>query len=130
MPFFGQELFERAQATSGDLSDPEYRRTREAATGAAQRGLDEMLPEHRLDAIVAPTNSPAWRTTLGSGDAFLFGSSSPAAVSGYTNMTVPMAFAGPLPLGMSIMAGRFSEPTVLALAYAFEQGTHARQPPR
>jgi amidase len=130
MPFFGQELFEQAQATSGDRSDPEYRRTREAATGAAQRGLDEVLREHRLDAIVAPTNSPAWRTTLGSGDAFLFGSSSPAAVSGYTNLSVPMAFSGPLPLGMSIMAGRFSEPTVLALAYAFEQGTHARQPPR
>jgi amidase len=130
MPFFGQELFELSQATSGDLSDPEYRAMREAATSAARRGIDETLATHRLDAIVAATNSPAWRTTLGEGDAFLFGSSSPAAVSGYSNMTVPMGFVGPLPVGMSIMAGRFSEPTLLAIAYAFEQGTHARRPPQ
>lgn len=130
LPFFGQELFEAAQATTGDLTDPEYRQTRDAATGAAQRGLDEVLRDNELDAIVAPTNSPAWKTTLGSGDAFEFGSSSPAAVSGYTNVTVPMAFVGPLPVGMSIMGGRFSEPTLLAVAFAFEQGTQVRQLPR
>ena len=129
MPFFEQEIFEAAQETTGDLNDPEYRAAREAATSAAQRGLDETLRDFDLDAIVAPTNSPAWRTTLGSGDAFLFGSSSPAAVSGYSNVTVPMGFVGPLPVGMSIMAGRFSEPTLLALAFAFEQGTHARRIP-
>jgi amidase len=130
MPFFGQELFEAAQATSGDLTDPDYRRTRAAATGAAQRGLDETLRTHDLDAIAAPTNSPAWRTTLGSGDAFLFGSSSPAAVSGYANVTVPMAYAGPLPLGISFMGGRFSEPALLAIAHAYERATTVRQPPR
>lgn len=130
MPFFGQELFEAAQATSGDLNDPAYRRMRAAATDAAKRGIDETLRGQRLDAIVAPTNSPAWKTTLGSGDAFLFGSSSPAAVSGYTSVSVPMAFVGPLPVGMSVIGGRFSEPTVIAIAYAFEQGTKVRQPPR
>jgi amidase len=130
MPYFGQELFEQAQATTGDLTDPEYRRTRAAATGAARRGLDETLRAHDLDAIAAPTNSPAWETTLGSGDAFVFGSSSPAAVSGYTNVTVPMAFAGPLPLGISFMGGRFSEPTLLAVAHAFERAAPVRQPPR
>ncbi|MGQ0839051.1 amidase [Actinokineospora sp.] len=130
MPFFAQEVFEQAQATTGDLSDPEYRRVRAAATGAARRGLDEVLGGYRLDAIVAPTNSPAWNTTLGSGDAFLFGSAGMAAVSGYANLTVPMAYSGALPLGMSIMGGRFSEPTLLAVAYAFEQGTKVRQPPR
>jgi amidase len=129
MPFFGQELFELSQATSGDLSDPEYRRMREAATSAARRGIDETLRAHRLDAIVAPTNSPAWRTTLGEGDAFEFGTSGPAAVSGYSNVTVPMGFVGPLPVGMSIMASRFSEPTLIAIAYAFEQATHVRRPP-
>ena len=129
MPYFGQEIFEAAQATSGDLTDPEYQQIRAAATDAARRGIDETLAAHRLDAIVAPTNSPAWRTTLGEGDAFLFGSSSPAAVSGYGNVTVPMGFVGPLPVGMSIIGGRFSEPTLLAIGFAFEQGTQVRQPP-
>jgi amidase len=130
MPFWGQELFERAQATSGDLTDPVYRQLREAATGAAQRGLDETLHTYHLDAIVAPTNNPAWKTVHGTGDGALFlESSGPAAVAGYANMTVPMAFVGPLPIGMSIMGGRFSEPTLLAIGYAFEQGTHARQAP-
>lgn len=130
MPYFGQELFEQAQATTGDLTDPDYRRTRAAATGAARRGLDETLRTHDLDAIAAPTNSPAWRTTLGSGDAFLFGSSSPAAVSGYPNLSVPMAYAGPLPLGISFMGARFSEQELLAIAYAYEHATKVRQPPR
>jgi amidase len=130
MPYFGQEIFEQSQTTSGDLDDPEYRRMRLAATDAARRGLDETLRAHRLDAIVAPTNSPAWRTTLGSGDAFLFGSSGPAAVSGYSNLTVPMGYVGPLPVGMSIMAGRYSEPTLLALGYAFEQATQTRRLPQ
>ena len=130
MPFWGQELFERAQATNGDLTDPAYRQLREAATGAAQRGLDETLRTYHLDAIVAPTNNPAWKTVHGPGDGGLFlESSGPAAVAGYANMTVPMAFVGPLPIGMSIMGGRFSEPTLLAIGYAFEQGTHVRQAP-
>ncbi|MFK0246849.1 amidase [Amycolatopsis azurea] len=129
MGHFGQELFEEAQATSGDLTDPEYLRLRAEATDAARRGLHDTLRAHRLDAIVAPTNGPAWKTTLGKGDAYRFGSSAPAAVSGYANVTVPMAFVGPLPVGLSIMAGRYSEPTVLALAYAFEQATRVRRPP-
>ncbi|HET8642203.1 MAG TPA: amidase family protein, partial [Pseudonocardiaceae bacterium] len=129
MPYFGQEIFELAQATTGDLGDPGYRAAREAATSAARRGLDETLAANRLDAIVAATNSPAWRTTLGQGDAFLFGSSGPAAVAGYSNLTVPMGFVGPLPVGMSIMGGRYSEPTLLAIGFAFEQGTHLRRPP-
>ncbi|MBB5857461.1 amidase [Amycolatopsis umgeniensis] len=129
MGFFGQELFEEAQATSGDLTEPAYLSLRAEATGAARRGLDDTLRTHRLDAIVAPTNAPAWKTTLGRGDDYLFGSSTPSAVSGYTNITVPMAFVGSLPVGLSIMAGRYSEPTVLALAYAFEQATRARRPP-
>lgn len=130
MPYFGQELFEAAQATTGDLTDPDYLRTRAAATDAAKRGLDETLRGFDLDAIAAPTNSPAWRTTLGSGDAFLFGSSGPAAVSGYTSLSLPMAYAGPLPLGISFMGERFSEPELLAIAYAYERATTVRQPPR
>ncbi|MGM1058479.1 amidase [Saccharothrix sp. Mg75] len=129
MGHFGQELFEEAQATSGNPGDPEYLRLRAAASGAARRGLDDTLRAHGLDAVAAPTNAPAWRTTLGQGDRYLFGSSTPAAVSGYANATVPMGFVGALPVGLSIMAGRYGEPAVLALAYAFEQVARARRPP-
>jgi amidase len=130
MPYFAHELWVRSQATNGDLNDPVYRQMRAAATSAGQRGLDETLRTHRLDAIVSPTNNAAWKTQLGTGDGGLFlGSSGPAAVAGYANVTVPMAFEGQLPLGMSIMGGRFSEPDLLAIAYAFERGTHVRRPP-
>jgi amidase len=132
MPFFTQNLFEEAQATNGDLSDPHYIPIRQAATGAAQRGLNETLSTYHLDAIVSPTENPAWQiplgTGIGDGGNFLE-SSTPAAVSGYSDMTVPMGFVGSLPVGMSIMGGQFSEPTLLAVAYAFQQGTQARRPP-
>ena len=131
MPYFGQELWVRPMASNGDLTDPAYLALRNAARDAAQRGLDETLQTHDLDAIVAPTNNPAWKTVLGTGDAINFlPTSSPAAVAGYAHLTVPMGFTGPLPLGMSIMGGRFSETTLLAIAYAFEQSTHVRKPPQ
>jgi amidase len=130
MPFWGQEIFISAQAGSGDLNDARYRQLRATATGAAQHALDDTLLANHLDAIVAPTNQPAWKTTYGPGDGgLLLESSAPAAVSGYSNLTVPMGFVGPLPVGLSVMGGRFSEPTLLAIAYAFEQGTKARRAP-
>jgi amidase len=122
----------RRSSSSGDLTDPAYVQLRRSVTTAARRGLDETLRAEHLDAIVATTNNPAWKTLLGTGTGdggLLLTSSAPAAVSGYANLTVPMGFAGPLPLGMSIMGGRFSEPTLLAVAYAFEQSTHARRRP-
>ncbi len=129
MPYWTHNLWDRSQATTG-IDDPAYRAMRAAATGAAQRGLDETLRGGRLDAIVAPTNNAAWKTQLGTGDgALLIDSSGPAAVSGYANMTVPMAYSGPLPLGLSIMGGKFSEPSLLAIAYAFEQDTKVRRLP-
>jgi amidase len=130
MPFFGQEIFELAETFSGSLEDPEYRAQRFAATDAARRSIDETLASLRLDAIAAPTNSPAWVTTLGEGDAFVFGSSSPAAVSGYPNISVPMGFVGELPVGVSIFAGRWSEPRLISLAFAIEQAVRARRPPK
>lgn len=130
LEFFGQEIFEFAQTFSGSLEDPEYRAQRFAATDAARRSIDETLANLRLDAIAAPTNSPAWLTTLGEGDAFIFGSSSPAAVSGYPNISVPMGFVGELPVGVSIFAGRWQEPKLIALAFAIEQAIRARRPPK
>jgi amidase len=129
LPFFGQEIFEQAQATSGDETDPAYVAQRRQATGFARRGIDETLANFHLDAIIAPTNSAAWKTTLGQGDAFSVGSSTPAAVSGYPAVTVPAGFSGPLPIGVSFIGPRFGEAKLLPLAFAFEQGTRVRKAP-
>lgn len=129
LQFFNQDIFDAAQATSGDLTDPTYLQQRHAATDAAQRSIDETMKTFHLDAIAAPTNSPAWKTTLGQGDAFLFGSSGPAAVAGYPSVVVPMGFVGPLPVGVSIFGGRWDEPNLISLAYSYEQATHVRKAP-
>jgi amidase len=131
--WFGQEIFEMAQATSGDLTDPAYVAARAAATGGAQRAIDTAVAQHDLDAILAPTNGPAWVTDLENGDDFseFVSSSGPAAVAGYPNVTVPAGHAdGVLPIGMSFFGGRWSEPALMSLAYAFEQATQARRAPR
>jgi amidase len=131
--YFGQEIFEDAQRTTGDLADPAYVRARTTATTAARRAIDSAVAAHDLDAVLAPTNGPAWVTDLDNGDDFTdFASSSgPAAIAGYPNVTVPAGHAGGvLPLGMSFFGPRWSEPTLVSLAYAFEQATMARQTPR
>lgn len=125
---FGQEIFEES-AKAPDTTDPTYRRQRETATTLARRSIDETMANFRLDAIVAPTNSPAWKTDYANGDAFVLGSSGPAAVSGYPNVTVPAGFAGPLPIGVSFFAGRWSDATVLAIGAAFERANPARRAP-
>jgi amidase len=130
LKFFGQEIFIESQAMSGDLTDPTYRQQRETLTTLQRRAIDETVAAHHLDAIMAATNSPAWLTTLGKGDAFSVGSSSPAAVSGYPNITVPAGFSGPLPVGVSFIGTRFGEANLVKLAFAFEKGTQVRQPPK
>lgn len=130
MPFFQQEIFDLSQTFSGDLTDPDYQTQRATATGAARQSIDDTLASLNLDAIAAPTNSPAWLTTLGQGDNFVFGSSGPAAVAGYPNVSVPMGFSGELPIGVSLFASRFQEPKLIALAFAVEQTLHARRPPK
>ncbi|CAA9248751.1 MAG: N-carbamoylputrescine amidase [uncultured Corynebacteriales bacterium] len=127
--YFGQEVFLSAQTRPGDLADPEFGALRESIRSLARRSIDETLAAHDLDTIVAATNSPAWLTTLGEGDAFSVGSSSPAAVSGYPNVTVPAGFSGPLPVGLSFIGPRYGEADLLRLAYAFERGTQVRRPP-
>ncbi|MQA93497.1 MAG: amidase [Streptosporangiales bacterium] len=130
MPFFGQELFEAAQATSGDLSDPACADPRRTATSLARQAIDRTLAQHDLDAIIAPTGSPAWPTDVINGDHFVLGTSTPAAVSGYPSITVPAGTAFGLPVGVSLIGPKASEPELFALAYAFEQATHIRKPPR
>jgi amidase len=131
MPYFGQEIFEAAQETDG-LSDPAYQQARSDATSIAQRAINDTLATYHLDAIIAPTNSPAWQTDLVNGDDghFLVGSSSPAAISGYASITVPAGYSTSLPVGVSFIAGRWSEPELIKLGYSWEQATHIRRPPQ
>ena len=128
MPWFGQELFEQAQAR-GPLTDRAYRDAAAKARKLARDGIDVALKKQRLDALVWPSNAPAWPTDPLNGDHVTGGNTSPAAVAGYPSLTVPMAQAHGLPLGLSFTGTAWSEATLIRLAYAFEQATHARQPP-
>ncbi|MDQ6850489.1 MAG: amidase [Actinomycetota bacterium] len=127
--YFGQELFLQSQAV-GSLSDPAYLKARHDATTVAQTAIDSTLRTNHLDAIIAPTNSPAWTTDLINGDHYLIGSSSPAAISGYASVTVPAGYSFHLPVGVSFIGGRWDEPELIALGYAWEHATHIRKPPQ
>jgi amidase len=129
MPFFGQDLFLRAQK-KGPITDPAYRRALHRGKRLARRGIDAVMRKHRLDALIAPTTTPAWTIDLIDGDHVLGASSTPAAVAGYASVTVPMGFVRGLPVGLSFIGGAWSEPKLIALAFAFEQATRHRKPPR
>ena len=132
MPFFQQEIFDLAQATDGDLTDPAYLAERAAATNGARNAIDSALAADNLDAIMAPTNGPAWVTKHETGDDFtnFVSASSPAAISGYPDLTVPAGHVlGVLPIGISFFGTAYSEPQLIAMGYAFEQATHARNAP-
>jgi amidase len=129
MPFFGQELFESAQK-KGTLASAPYRAALARCRLLARaQGLDVVFKQHRLDALVAPTGSPAWTTDLVNGDHFTGASSTPAAVAGYPSITVPAGDAFGLPIGISFNGAAWSEPKLIALAYAYEQATKHRHPP-
>ena len=128
--YFGQEIFEMAEE-KGPLTEKEYLDALETARRLARvEGIDAVMDEHRLDALVAPTGSPPWPTDLVNGDHFLGASSTPAAVAGYPNISVPAGYAFGLPVGISFFGRAWSEPTLLRIAYAFEQATRHRRPPR
>ncbi len=130
MQFFGQETF-LASEDRGPLTEKEYVQARADATRyAGKEGIDALMQKHRLDAIVAPTSAPAWTTDLVNGDSNAWGSSSPAAVSGYPNITVPNGFIHGLPVGISFFGRAWSEPTLLKIAFAYEQATHHRTAPK
>jgi amidase len=94
-----------------------------------QEGIDRVMDEHNLDAIIAPTGSPAWSTDWLNGDNFHIGSSSPAAWSGYPIITIPMGDVYGLPVGLSFFGRAWSEPILIEIAYGFEQNTNARITP-
>jgi amidase len=118
---FGQERFEQAAATSGSLADPQYLAARGEARRLARAALDGALAGHRLDAVIALTGSPAWLTDHVLGDYDMFGTASPCAVSGYPALSVPAGLVSGLPVGVTFMCPAWTEPTLIALAYAFEQ---------
>ena len=130
MPFFGQERLVASQAR-GPLTDPEYVNAVSAIQrGAREDGIDALMDRYDLDAIVAPTRSVAWKTDHIVGDRLTGGSSAGvAAIAGYPDITVPMGFVSGLPVGVSFFGRRWSEPTLLRIAYGYEQTTSHRTPP-
>jgi len=128
--WFGQEIFLLAEATGG-TADPAYADALATSKRLAQQGIDQTLARFDLDAIVSLTNSPPWTTDLVNGDHFLTASSTPSAIAGYPNITVPAGYSfSELPVGINFIGGRWSEPTLIKLAYGFEQGTRVRHAPR
>ena len=130
MPYFGQEIFERA-AKKGPLTSKEYRTALASCRELSRtKGLDATFAKHRVDAIVAPTQGPPALIDLVNGDPSGGSSTSPCAVAGYPAITVPMGYARGLPLGLTFMGRAWSEATLLKLAYAFEEASKVRKAPR
>jgi amidase len=130
MPYFGQERLLLAQE-KGPLTSAEYAKALETNHRLARtEGIDATLHEHHLDAIVAPSGGPACLTDWIHGDHIRGGSASPAAVAGYPNLTVPAGYVFGLPVGISFFSGAYQEPILIRLAFAFEQGTQVRRPPK
>ena len=130
MPYFGQELFIRAEAKGPLTSRPYLAALRKNQLLTRSQGIDAVMRRHRLDAMVAPTGGPAWPSDLVNGDHFTGGYSSASAVAGYPHVTVPAGYVFGLPVGLSFFGGAWSEPTLIKFAYAFEQATRARRPPK
>ena len=130
MPYFAQEIFEMAEK-KGDLNTREYRLALQQSKILTQeQGIDLVMNSQKLDAVVAPSGGVAWMTDLVNGDCGVFESSSIAAVAGYPIVTVPAGYVQGLPAGISFFGRAFSEPTLIKIAYAFEQATKARKPPK
>jgi amidase len=130
MPYFGQDLFIKAQE-KGPLTSKAYvQALRRNHLMSRTQGIDLVLKQHKLDALIAPTGGPAWPTDLVNGDHFTGGYSTASAVAGYPHITVPAGYVFGLPVGISFFAGAYSEPKLISIAYAFEQATKVRRPPK
>ena len=129
MPYFGQELFLKAEA-KGPLTTADYLKALEKDRRLSRReGIDAVIEKDHLDAIIAPTAGPAWTTDLLNGDHFIGGSSTPPAVAGYPHITVPAGFTRGLPVGISFFGTAYTEHVLIRLAYSFEQKTKHRRAP-
>ena len=129
LKWFGQQIFELAEAEVFDLAAYNAARPEARRLGGTD-GIDATLAAHNVQALISPTDSPAWPIDLVNGDHFIFGTSAAAAIAGYPIVQVPMGFTSGLPLGISFYASAFSEPTLIKLASGFEAVTRVRQKPR
>lgn len=130
MPYFDQDLFIKAEAR-GPLSSKAYRDLEPKLSRAAKGdGIDRVMIDKKLDALVAPTDSPAWPTDYVLGDHSIATTSTPAAVAGYPHVTVPAGQIYGLPVGLSFFGSPRTEVKLIRYAYAFEQATNARKPPQ
>jgi amidase len=129
MPYFGQDVFLKAEE-KGPLTSKEYLdAVKKYKEIAGKKGIDEVIEHNKLDAIIAPTRTLAWLVDYINGDCFGSGYSSGSAISGYPHITVPAGYVSGLPVGLSFFASAYSEPTLIKLAYSFEQATKARRAP-
>lgn len=129
MHYFDHDLLITA-SQKGDLTSEEYTTALSRMMQfTREEGIDKVMNEHNLDAIIGPTGGPAWKTDLTNGDNFAVSSSSPAARAGYPNITVPMGYIDGLPVGISFFGRAWSEPELIEIAYSFEQGTNVRRAP-
>jgi amidase len=133
MPFFGQDIFLASQAV--DLNDPATVAAYQTALANDQRrgrqeGIDKVMDQFSLDALVAPTNPVPWKIDLLDGDHDLGGSSTPTSLAGYPAINMPAGFSFGLPIGITFMGRAFSEPTLIRIASGFEAATRARKPPQ
>lgn len=129
MPYFPQGILEQSEA-KGPLTDDDYKKALNTVITVSREGIDNALKANNLDAIIGVTGGPAWPIDVINGDHFGTGSSTPAARSGYPNITVPAGFVHGLPVGMSIFGGKYQEPKLISIAYAFEQATKIRKAPK
>ena len=129
MPYFGQEIFIKAQEKGALNSKPCLAALAKNHRMSRAEGIDAVMTKNKLDALIAPTGGPPWTTDLVNGDHFSGGSSTPAAVAGYPNINVPAGYVYGLPVGISFFGRAYSEPTLIKLAYAYEQATKHRRPP-
>ncbi len=128
--YFDQKIFIEAEK-KGDLNTPEYRKSLGKMLKATrEEGIDKLMNANKLDAIIAPTGSPAWKTDLLNGDHYIGGSSSLAAISGYPAITVPMGFVENLPVGITFFGRAWSEPVLIEIAYSYEQSSRHRKAPK
>ncbi len=129
MPFFGQDIMIKAQA-KGPLTEKAYLTAlAKDRKMSREQGIDSTMSKNKLDALIAPTGGPAWLTDLVNGDHFTGGYSTASAVAGYPHITVPAGYVRGLPVGMSFFGRAYSEPTLIKIAYAYEQATKHRRPP-
>ena len=130
MPYFGQDIMEKAQAKGPLTSTPYIQALRKNHLLTRSQGIDYIMKRHRLDALIAPTGGPPWPTDWINGDHFTGGYSSASAVAGYPHITVPAGYVYGMPVGISFFGGAYSDAKLIQMAYAFEQATKARRPPK